>query len=314
MIIHVMHLKKLLFAGLTIGLSALFLSGCTLPSLNKKAGLQVSINGGNKANVFVDGMNVGQTPYTGDNIKPGRKTVKLVPESPNEATYETTLSLSAGNITVMTWTFGKTLDESGGEVFELSKASNKNKNELSIVTNPDNIIVKVDGQSKGFSPLILDDLAEGSHALTVTAPGYVERTSNPKLVKGYRLTITSKLAREPFDGVTDATPSAKPTTSPLPTPKTSPKPTPKATPATSTSSGTIKATADIPLPFVEITKTDTGWLRVRAEARSDGQELAKLDVGSKVPYLNETVSGWLKVEYEPGKQGWVSGQYAVVHQ
>ena len=309
-----MRLKKLLFTALTIGISALFLSGCTLPSLNKKAGLQVSINGGEKANVFLDGISVGQTPYNGDSLKPGRKTVKLVPEGPNKATYETTLTLSGGNITVMTWTFGKTLDESGGEIFELSQASNKNKNELSIVTNPDNIIVKIDGQSKGFSPLILDDLAEGSHSLTVTAPGYVERTSNPKLVKGYRLTITSKLAREPFDGTTDATPSAIPTASPSPTPKTSPKPTPKATPITSTSSGTIKAMADIPFPFVEITKTDTGWLRVRAEARSDGQELAKLDVGSKVPYLNETVSGWLKVEYEPGKQGWVSGQYAVVHQ
>lgn len=314
MITFVMRLKKLLLIGFTVGISTFFLSGCTLPSLKTKAGFQVNIGGGEKANVFVDGTNVGQTPYNGNDLKPGRKTVKLVPEGPNKATYETTLTLSGGNVTVMTWTFGKTLDESGGEVFELSKASNKNKNELSIVTNPDNIIVKVDGQSKGFSPLILDDLAEGSHALTVTAPGYVERTSNPKLAKGYRLTATTKLAREPFDGTTNATPSAEPTISPSPTPKISPKPTPKPTPTTSTSSGTIKATADIPLPFVEITKTDTGWLRVRAEARSDGQELAKLDVGSKVPYLDETVSGWLKVEYQPGKQGWVSGQYAVVHQ
>src|SRR3989344_9144058 len=192
MIIPAMRLKKLLFIGFTISLSALLLSGCTLPSLNKKAGLQVSIKGNEKANIFIDGINIGQTPYSSDDLKPGRKAVKLVPETPDEATYETTITISAGNITVMTWTFGKTLDESGGEVFELSKASNKNKNELSIVTNPDNIGVKVDGQSKGLSPLILDDLAEGSHSLTVTAPGYVERTSSPKLVKGYRLTITSK--------------------------------------------------------------------------------------------------------------------------
>ncbi len=314
MITLVMRLKKLLL----IGLSALFLSGCTLPSLNKKAGLQVSINGGEKANVFVDGMNIGQTPYSGDNLKPGRKTVKLVPETPNEATYETTLTLSGGNITVMTWTFGKTLDESGGEVFELSKATNKNKNELSIVTNPDNIIVKVDGQTKGLSPLILDDLAEGLHSLTVTAPGYVERTSNPKLVKGYRLTVTSKLAREPFGGATNATPSATPVTSPSPIPKTSPKPTPRSMPTTNaTSSGTTTGviSASIKtLPYVEIIESGTGWLRVRDSADGNAQELTKLSVGSTVPYMNETLSGWLKVEYQTGKQGWVSGKYAVVHQ
>ena len=318
MITLVMRLKKLLFIGFTIGLSALFLSGCTLPSLNKKAGLQVSISGGDKANIFVDGMNIGQTPYSGDNLKPGRKTVKLVPETPNEATYETTLTLSGGNITVMTWTFGKTLDESGGEVFELSKATNKNKNELSIVTNPDNIIVKVDGQTKGLSPLILDDLAEGLHSLTVTAPGYVERTSNPKLVKGYRLTVTSKLAREPFGGAINATPSATPVTSPSPIPKTSPKPTPRSMPTTNaTSSGTTTGviSASIKtLPYVEIIESGTGWLRVRDSADGNAQELTKLSVGSTVPYMNETLSGWLKVEYQTGKQGWVSGKYAVVHQ
>ncbi|MEK7458224.1 MAG: PEGA domain-containing protein, partial [Patescibacteria group bacterium] len=261
---------------------------------------------------------IGQTPYSGDNLKPGRKTVKLVPETPNEATYETTLTLSGGNITVMTWTFGKTLDESGGEVFELSKATNKNKNELSIVTNPDNIIVKVDGQTKGLSPLILDDLAEGLHSLTVTAPGYVERTSNPKLVKGYRLTVTSKLAREPFGGAINATPSATPVTSPSPIPKTSPKPTPRSMPTTNaTSSGTTTGviSASIKtLPYVEIIESGTGWLRVRDSADGNAQELTKLSVGSTVPYMNETLSGWLKVEYQTGKQGWVSGKYAVVHQ
>jgi uncharacterized protein YgiM (DUF1202 family) len=28
------------------------------------------------------------------------------------------------------------------------------------------------------------------------------------------------------------------------------------------------------------------------------------------PYLNEEKSGWLKIEYATGKEGWVSGVYA----
>lgn len=313
-----MSLRKLLF----IGLSAVFLAGCSLPSLKTNAGLQISIAAGEKANVFVDGINVGQTPYTGDEFKPGRKTVKLVPETADRATYEATVTLTPGNITVIAWTFGATLDESGGEIFELSKGSNKDKSELSVVTNPDNIIVKVDGQSKGFSPLILDDLSEGSHTLTVTAPGYVERTSNPKLLKGYRLTVTSKLAREPFlQNGGETTPSPSPAAvAPSPTPKATPKPLPSVTPSSSSSSSAtssnIISSSTATLPYVQIQKTGSfengvEWLRVRAQASASGQELAKVSVGSKFPYL-ETVSGWHKIEYQTGKQGWVSGQYATV--
>jgi len=309
-------LKKLLF----VALSAIFFAGCSLEFPGqKKAGLQVSINGGVRANVFVDGVNVGQTPLTVDNLKPGTRAVKLVPEVPDTASYEANMLFTPGNVTVVTWTFGATLDESGGEIFELTKASKNGKNELSIVTNPDNIIVKLDGQSKGFSPLILDDVNEGVHSLTVTAPGYVERTSSPKMVKGQRLVVTIKLAREPISAVQESTPSASPSPSPAPqsspraTPKTSPKPSPNSS-TSATSSGTIKASNTTPaFPYVEIKETGTGWLRVRAEANASGVELAKLDVGSKVPYLNETVSGWHKVEYQTGKQGWVSSQYAVVH-
>lgn len=65
-------------------------------------------------------------------------------------------------------------------------------------------------------------------------------------------------------------------------------------------------------PYVEIGETGTGWLRVRAEASGSSAELVKIAVGSKVPYLNETVSGWHKIEYATGKQGWVSGKYATI--
>lgn len=300
-----------------IALSSLVLAGCSLELPGqKKAGLQVSISGGEKASVFVDGINVGQSPFIADNLKPGQRTVKLVPEALDRASYETNVSLTSGNVTVITWTFGKTLDESGGEIFELSKASKSNKSELSIVTNPDNINVKVDGQSKGLSPLILDDLSEGTHTLTLTAPAYIERTSSPRIVKGQRLTVTNKLAREPIAQTQTASDSSTPMLSPSPTPspKSTPKVTPKPTSSTSaTSSGTIKASTVTPaLPYVEIKETGEGWINVRKEAKYGKNILVQLDVGAKVPYLNETTGGWHKVEYQTGKQGWVSSQYAVL--
>ena len=303
-------------------LSMLLLAGCSIPGLpQKKAGLQVNVMHDERVSVYLDGMNVGQSPYKSEEVKPGSYTIRLVPEDGGKQAYETTVKLSSGLLTVMNWSFGKTIEESGGEIFELAKLSNKNKAELSLVTNPDNIIVKVDGQSKGFSPLILSDLSEGTHSLTLTAPGYIERTSNPKLVNGYRVVVTTKLAREPLltepseqapSETTETPTESSPSPSPSPKASSTPKPTPKPSSSpTATSSASTSITPDF--PYVEIAQTTTGWLRVRAESSSTGEELAKLDVGAKVPYLNETVSGWHKVEYEDGKEGWVSGQYAVIH-
>lgn len=300
--------------------SALVFSGCTLPSfIQKKAGLTVSIANNEITSITLNGLDVGQAPFDSNDLKPGSYTIKLSPQNSSKPAYETNIALTSGLVTVVTWSFGSTPEESGGEIFELSKSSG-GKTELSVVTNPDNIIVKVDGLSKGFSPLILDDLAVGSHNLTLSAPGYVERTTNPSLVKGYRVTVTSKLGREPETATPTATsgaalspsPTPRPTATPNASPKASPKPSPTTT-STATQSGVIATTTTPPLPYVEVSTTETGWLRVRAEASGSSAELAKLAIGSKVPYLNETVSGWHKVDYQGGKQGWVSGQFAVIH-
>jgi len=289
--------------------TAVLLSACSAPSFfQKKAGLQIELTGEDKAEVFLNGSTVGTTPYEADNLKAGTYTVKLVPQDATKQPYETHVVLSPSLITGINWSFGATPDESGGDVFELSKISGK-KAELSIITTPDNIVVRLDGQSKGFSPLILQELSEGEHALTLSAPGYVERTSAPKIMKGYRVTVTTKLAREAQSLFT--TPVSTLSALPTPTPKATPKATPKTT--TATGSATIKTQVTPPLPYVEVTQTPTGWLRVRAEASGASEEVAKLDVGVKVPYLNETTDGWHKVEYATGKTGWVSGQYAIVH-
>ena len=58
-----------------------------------------------------------------------------------------------------------------------------------------------------------------------------------------------------------------------------------------------------------INETGTGWLRVRDQASSAGQEIARVDVGGKYPY-RANLQGWYEIEYEPGETGWISGQYA----
>ena len=62
---------------------------------------------------------------------------------------------------------------------------------------------------------------------------------------------------------------------------------------------------------VEILSTPTGFLRVRSEPSTAGEEVAQVEPGDRFPYLDKDEdTGWFKIEYEDGEEGWVSNQYA----
>ena len=58
-----------------------------------------------------------------------------------------------------------------------------------------------------------------------------------------------------------------------------------------------------------IKSPDTGWVRVRSEPSTSGEELAKVNDGESYP-LKDEQSGWYQIEYDTGKEGWISGRYA----
>lgn len=251
-----------------------------------------------KATVFIDGAQVGVTPFFDDKLKSGEHTVKLVPEATtdNLVSWEGKVNLTPGILTAINRNFATSEAFSSGEIIWLEKISSRDKSSLSVISIPDQAVVKVDGEPKGFSPVLVENLSPGSHQLVVNTPGYEERTISAKTVAGYKLIVNVQLAQK-IEGIEEATPSAE--LGPSPSPKASP--TPKTTP---------KPTVTPPeKPYVLIKETPTGWLRVRMEPSASATEAAKVDPGEMFPYLNEEKSGWLKIEYEEGKEGWVSGVY-----
>lgn len=60
---------------------------------------------------------------------------------------------------------------------------------------------------------------------------------------------------------------------------------------------------------VKIKDTGIGFLRVRSGAGTANSEVGRVDVGSEHTVLEES-NGWYKIEFETGKQGWVSATYA----
>lgn len=261
-----------------------------------------------KATVYIDGEQVGVTPFFSDQIVAGEHTIRIVPETTIDSlvTWEGKVNLAPGIITAINRTLSATEADSSGEILSLERISSRNTASLTVVSIPDQAVVKINGEPKGFAPVLEENLTPGDYQVVVSSAGYEERSITAQTVVGYKLTVSVKLAQK-IEGIAEATPSGEleeeeeekeeeeeASPSPSPSPEGSPKQSP------------------IPpdKPYVRIKETGTGWLRVRAEPSTESEELAKADVGEMLPYLNEGKFGWYKVEYEIGEEGWVSGTFS----
>lgn len=247
----------------------------------------VLVNTSPESSVYIDGNFMGKTPYRGTNVA-SKIDLKLVPTitDQNLIAYETKVNLSPGTETVIDREFGTTEDASSGDVLSFDGIGGSNAG-INIVSTPDNSQVSIDGVVQGFSPYSLSSVTPGSHKVAVESPGYEERTMNIKTQAGFRLTVYAKLAK-----------SVPITASP------SPSPTPIVVSKT----------------YVIIGQTPTGFLRMRTEPGTGGEEIAELKPGSKYTFLEgDITTGWYKIQYQDpmpglpdGMTGWVSNQYSTI--
>lgn len=299
---------------------SVILSGCSLPFLSsKKAALQV--NADPQSSVFLNGNHVGQTPFFDENLKPGDYSVKIQSDSQQDQVWEADVTLNSQVVTVVSRKFGDTTEKSSSYIIQMESMASDNDTEVSIVTIPDNVIVKLDGQPEGFSPISLKDISEGDHTVTLSAPGYMEEVINVSVKGGYKMIISATLGRsqilpEPVEETKEATESAETaqddeqneedadeeeeeeeTVTPSPEPAEKDEEDDQA--------------ANVERPYVVILETGTGWLRVRSEPNASlDNELAKVDVGEKLPFIEANDTGWYLIVYKDGEEGWISGRYA----
>ena len=291
-------MKQYVLPGIVLVLIFLVIGAIIKGVFFKPANAGLRVESIPTANIFLDGKSLGKTPYEQERLSPGEKTLKLVPESATTSFYpwETKIKLVGGAMTVVKREFGETEGLSTGEVITLEKISDKKTASLSIISIPDSSMVGVNGESRGFTPILLDKLPEQDAEISLSSSGFKERTVKTKLVAGFKTTINIKLAESQEAEEITGTPTPSPTGTITPTPKLTPKPT-GPTPTTP------------PKPYIEIKDTPTGWLRVRLEPSKTATEAAKVYPGEMYSLLEEQ-SDWYKIEYEKEKEGWVSGQYA----
>jgi len=242
------------------------------------------------ASVFMDNVAVGKTPFE-DKFKVGEYLLKLIPEgnATDTASWQSKIKIYKNTRTYVNMELGSSDISTSGEVFTSVKMTTPVKSgygEVMVETEPQGAIVYLDNDEKGVAPVKLENVLKGDHEISVFMPGFFRRTQKINIDPGYQLNAKFKLAIDQSQ-----------------TPKVEEK-------KTATDEASLKeASVDIKTgKQVTIKETPTGWLRVREEPNAEASESAKVNPGDKFDILGEE-AGWIKIEYEKNKTGWISGQY-----
>lgn len=291
-----MNKRAVLFIILGIGLLVTGGLGVKMLVLDKQnASSAIRVDAFPKAEVYINGQRVGQTPYSNEHMKPGSYVLKLVtaPGTPGSfIPWEEQVKLVDGGLTYVSQDLAGSADFSAGQTLWLSKLMT-DRAELTVVSEPDDGEVNIDKLDKGKTSLLISDLEPGNHEIVVSRPGYADQVIHGMLVAGYRLNVVVKLGRmvvRQNEGQNQASPSAVVTAQ------------------------IQKSVAGAESPYVIIKDTPTGFLRVRKEASVTSVQIDEVKPGGKYPLVSET-NGWvlLRQASSSANLGWVSGDFVTIY-
>lgn len=265
-----------------IFLVGLVLGGYKLLSLRSGGLAGLKVISTPTATIFLNDKLIGKTPYD-DKYSSGEYILKIIPEGITSQTisWQGKINLNPSLLTYVNRELGTSELTSSGEILTLEKISGSQA-QLSVQTQPDGVVVLVDGQERGTSPLNSMDITAGEHEIAVTSPGFTSRTVRISAVSGYKLLANIQLALAPGQEVS-ATVSAAPNDS--------------------------NKDKQVSKPYILIKDTPTGFLRVRVSPALSATEAAQVKPGEKFPFVDEK-EGWFQIVYETGRNGWVSGNYS----
>lgn len=228
--------------------------------------------------VFLNGQQTGETPFKKE-LTVGEVEVKIFAKNGDFSEplwEENRVKINPNTLTLINYNFQDEPAYQGGEMLTLSPISQKDSAALKIITYPNQAIVNIDGQTKGYTPLFLEKIESGQHIVEVTSPAYQNYVLKLNLNAGYELECQIKLAAEKEEKKAEKT---------LPVATSSPQ------------------------EMIEILATPNGWLRVRQGPGTNYPEITKVNSGEEFPLLEEKDS-WFKIRIEEGQEGWISSQYA----
>jgi hypothetical protein len=272
--------KKIIKVLIAIVILALIISGIyLLIKVFRPKAAGIYIDSVPVSNVFIDGTQVGRTPYRNSRLTPGEILVRLVPDSFDVplAPYDTKLTLLEKVETVIKRDFGPDISSSGLEQITFRKLDSDAVG-LDVSGNIQGTRLKLDGQINAVVPYNTESITPGEHQITVDLEGYQSKNIRFKTFRGYSILIYVEL--KPINKIeTTVTPTEE----------------------------LVNTGKEI---YIEVLDTPNGFLRVRESSSTEAEEISRVKVGETFKLLEESEDKeWFNIEYQEGKDGWVSSQY-----
>lgn len=215
------------------------------------------------ATVFLDGKEVGKTPYESRDLEVREYLVRI---SKEKYGWQGKVKLVSGTVTVINRDLSADFSSQAGEVLILKRGKG-----MTIVSNPSDADVEVDGKTYGKTPQILD-IPSGEHTMLLTHINYLKRSIKANLPEDFNLTVFVDLPISEADLTTISTPVITQT------------------------------------PEVIVKNTPTGFLRVRDKPSTTGKEVAQVKPGDTLILLEEQ-GAWDRLRLSDNTEGFVSSAY-----
>lgn len=198
--------KTIFYILLLLSLLALFVrfgydSAVDLLGLKGRGGIKITSYPQGAA-VFLNGMEVGKTPYTNENLEAKKYQVKL---SGEKTFWEGLVNINSGTLSVVNRELAESIASSSGEALTL-----ENGQGVRVVSHPEGATVEIDGKAYGQTPLMVSEITPSEHLFLLSHDNYLKRSIRASLPEKMLLNLEVNLAVSE----TDLAPVVLPTITP----------------------------------------------------------------------------------------------------
>lgn len=150
-----------------------------------------------EAAVYLDGKEVGKTPFEDKNLEVRDYTVKI---EKGETSWQGKITLTSGTMAIINRDLAKDQASSAGEILTLQRGHG-----ITVISNPGDADVEIDGKSYGKTP-ITQNLDSGEHTILVSHANFLKRSIRANSPNNFNLTLSVDLALSEPDLTTIQTP------------------------------------------------------------------------------------------------------------
>lgn len=169
---------------------AIFVGLFLLGYLRQRPG-GITVFSSTDAEVYVDGVSVGKTPYDGTTNKKIVE-VRISPTDTQLDSYKEDVSVIPDHKSIVSRDFDPEKNISYGYTAYFEKI-NKDESGLNLTSNPDSAQIYIDNLPKGFAPYKQNRISVSEHKIEFKTEGYEPLSLTSKVLKGYALNINAVL-------------------------------------------------------------------------------------------------------------------------